>query len=120
MIRIVFIFGIVFLSTASFGQTIHNPYKQADNFSRIDVQSIKRYNPDLFINILEPKVEPTINSKIRTTETEEESNMPILDLSKNISSNMPVKEFFNDFHSNMPIVGKIRVGISIQLDGIKK
>ncbi|EPR68163.1 hypothetical protein [Cyclobacterium qasimii] len=132
MIRIVFIFGIVFLSTASFGQTLRYPYEQSDYFSRIDIQSIKKFNPELFLNFEEPKVESSIrttetdkvesndNAEIRTDETEEESNMPIIDLSKNFSSNMQVNEFSKDFHSNMPIVTNVRVGFSIELDGIKK
>ena len=132
MIRIVFIFGIVFLSTASFGQTVHYPYKQGINFSRVDIQSIKKFNPELFLNFSEPKVESTIratetdkveandNAERRIDENEGESNMPILDLSKNFSSNMQVYEFSKDFHSNMPIVTKMGVGFSIELDGIKK
>ncbi|MDO6435862.1 hypothetical protein Q4534_00520 [Cyclobacterium sp. 1_MG-2023] len=132
MIRIVFIFGIVFLSTASFGQTVHYPYQQGDIFSGVDIQSIKKYKPELFLNFEEPKSESTFKGietdkdepndtgEIVVGENEEDPNMVILDLSKNYSSNMQMKEFSNDFHSNMPIVTKIRIGYSIELDGIKK
>ncbi|WP_339926440.1 hypothetical protein [uncultured Cyclobacterium sp.] len=132
MIRIVIIFGIVLFSTASFGQNVHYPYEQGEILSGVDIQSIKKFKPELFLNFEEPKVEskfkgietdkdePNDSGEIRVDETEEESNMPIIDLSKNFSSNMQVNEFSKDFHSNMPIVTKMRVGFSIELDGIKK
>ncbi|GAB3004178.1 hypothetical protein GCM10027284_22470 [Cyclobacterium sediminis] len=132
MVRVVFIFGIVFLSTASFGQTVHYPYEQGEIFSGVDIRSIKKFKPELFLNFEEPKVESTFKgietdkdepketAEIRLDENEEDPNMVILDLSKNYSSNMVMKEFSNDFHSNMPIVTKIRMGYSIELDGLKK
>jgi hypothetical protein len=132
MVRMVFVFGIVLLSSATFGQTVHYPYNQGIINSGVDIQSIKKYKPELFLNFEEPKYEPTFwgtetdedepkdTAEIRVDENAEDPNMVILDLSKNFSSNMQMKEFSKDFHSNMPIVTKIRMGNSIELDGAKK
>jgi hypothetical protein len=42
--------------------------------------------------------------KVRTGILQDDSNMPIADLSIGYSSNLPIKEFPKDFPSNMPIV----------------
>lgn len=45
------------------------------------------------------------DSKATPTIIPDQSNMPMVDLSKGFSSNLPVKRFSKDYPSNMPVVG---------------
>ena len=120
MNKIVLILGLVFSSSFAFGQALIIP-RSIPN--KLDIPNNLPNNTIDFESSLGHIVSP-LESNISEENGKtlvEESNMVIIDLSKNFySSNMQVKEFSNDFHSNMPIVGEEPKEDAITLDGSKK
>ena len=119
MNKIVLILGLVFSSSFAFGQALIIP-RSIPN--KLDIPNNLPNNTIDFESSLGHIVSP-LESNISEENGKtwvEESNMAIIDLSKNFSSNLQVKEFSNDFHSNMPIVGEEPKEDAITLDGSKK
>ena len=119
MNKIVLILGLVFSSSFVFGQALIIPRSIPD---KLDIPNNLHDNTIDFESSLGHIVSP-LESNISDNNDNtlgEDSNMAIIDLSKDFSSKMPVKEFSKDFPSRMPMLGNKPIKSGIQLEGIKK
>jgi hypothetical protein len=126
MNKIVLILGLVFSSSFVFGQALIIPRSIPD---KLDIPNNLHDNTIDFESPLGHIVSP-LESNISDNNDKvsdengntlgEDSNMAIIDLSKDFSSKMPVKEFSKDFPSRMPMLGNKPIQFGIQLEGIKK